>query len=269
MNFDIKRFERREGTIIEIAGRYFQMFIQGDLSGDFACWAALDGSWLLYATPYFDEYNGVPITLFTFDGNVVDSEDYECILDYSNTFEEYCGVIKAGAGRLIREFEQRNGITPKEQRDFTLDIAVAKFAGCLVGNTKKESETYYGLSVFSYHERNGDQKTVAIGGKDEVKEAMIQFVKNNMHTFNPMFIAKHTKIGSTRAMVEAVKLLIREESKGRLKGCLYELITDVNVFIESIRLERHGSFGEYLSDNLDEKTVEVDGMTYYVYSTSD
>ena len=256
------------GKLINVNGRLFELFITRDMGGDFATWGALDGSYSVYATINFDNSVGVPVSLLDSDGCTIDDEFYPCELDNAIWFEEYCGIIKAVVGKMITEYEARNNIERAHARNYTLHVVagkVLKIPACHI-DLELSEDTHYGLPVMNFiSSSNGDIKQVAIGTPEQVREAMIEYLKENMHVFCAEGIAKYTKAGCTEGMIRAVEILSLSEEDDA-DECLFNLLDDVDSFIASIANQVIGGYGEYLSHYMAEDIIEFDGVTYFAYA---
>jgi hypothetical protein len=255
------------GKLIDINGRLFELFITRDMGGDFVTWGALDGSYIVYATINYDNCVGVPVELCDSDGCTINDEFYPCILDEANWFCEYCGIVKATAGKLIADYEIKNNITCAPATDYALNVVagkVLKIPACHV-DLELSKNTHYGLPVMNLiRSSNGEFKQVAIGTPEQVREAMIEFLEENMHIFCAEGIAKYTKAGCTDGMIRAIEILSVSDVDDA-DECLFNLLDDVDSFIASIANQVVGGYGEYLSNYNTEDIIEFEGVTYFAY----
>jgi hypothetical protein len=66
-------------------------------------------------------------------------------------------------------------------------------------------------------------------------------------------------------MIRAVEILSLSEVFDA-DECLFNLLYDVDSFIESIANNIVGGYGEYLSRYMTEDIIEFDGVTYFAYT---
>jgi hypothetical protein len=101
-------FKPYVGTIINILGRPFELGTEYDCGAYQACWTSFDGLYYAYATPNFDNYKGIPVSLEDQNCEFLDGDSYPCELNEDTWFAEYCGIVKAIFGRLIEDYEKKN-----------------------------------------------------------------------------------------------------------------------------------------------------------------
>lgn len=96
--FDLDDLKPYSGGTIEIAGQTFELYIEHDCAGDWACWSS--DSYLCYATPGYEQEHGVPVDIRPMNDPcvILDTRIHDKPI-YS--FEEYLAATKELIEELI------------------------------------------------------------------------------------------------------------------------------------------------------------------------
>lgn len=125
----------------------------------------------------------------------------------------------------------------------------------------KEDYDYYRLDIYT-----GNDMEYAIGIKQEVDEAVRNYIRDSLWTFRTEFILKHSRVGESKKIIKAL-----EEMQAKLsEDCneiVYALLEDFDKFAKAA-VEADGR-GVFLATYDSEETeVDVNGITFYCYRTN-
>jgi hypothetical protein len=139
-----------------------------------------------------------------------------------------------------------------------LEQVAAQVMGCDVENITEERYDMYGLKVFS----NGGEE-YAIGTDTEAGEAVTEYIKQSLWSFNASFILSHSKIGYN-AKVEKCLKKMQESLSEDCNELMEAIIQDMDCFVsDAISADGRGSF--LSSYDSEEQEIVIDGVYYFAY----
>lgn len=96
--FDLDDLKQYTGATIEVCGQPFELYIERDCAGDWACWSS--ESYVCYATPSYEQEHGVPVDIRPANDPCYVLDTY-CYTAPIYSFEEYLAAVKESITELI------------------------------------------------------------------------------------------------------------------------------------------------------------------------